>query len=89
MELSEVLRLLDIVAKKKRGFIRDGMRIGMFRLTIFPDGSGEVQGDWSKYDKEMCKEEKLLYEIFAVDGAIFEFSKTEELEAWLKEQSGA
>jgi hypothetical protein len=88
MELSEILRRLNEVAKKKKGIIRDGMRVSMFRLFLFPDGSGEVQADWSKYDKEMCREEKILHEIFSVDGPIFEFNNVGELEAWLKEQSG-
>jgi hypothetical protein len=88
MEMIEILRRLGTVEKRKGGVLRDGMQIGMIRLVLFSDGSGEVQADWAKYDEEMCREEKLLHAIFSVDGPIFEFEKIEQLEAWLVEQSG-
>jgi hypothetical protein len=88
MEIKEVSRLLGVIEEKKWGVVRDGMKARMFRLVLFMDGSGEIQADWSQYREDMCHAEKVLHEIFSVDGPIFEFSNTGELEAWLKEQSG-
>jgi hypothetical protein len=88
MELTEILRRLDEVAKKKKGIIRDGMKAGMTHLVIFSDGSGAVQAEWSEYNEGMCKEEKLLRQILSEESPIFEFDKVGELEAWLVEQSG-
>jgi len=83
MDINRICRLLSIVEKKKLPGIRDNMRIGMLRLLIFPDGSGQVVADWSKYRKEMCREEKLLHEIFSVEGPLFEFDNPIQLEDWL------
>jgi len=89
MEIKEVSRLLGVIEEKNWGVVRDGMKARMFRLVLFADGSGEIQADWSHYREDMCRAERVLHEILSVDGPIFEFSKTEELEAWLKEQGGA
>ena len=87
MTLKEILEMLDIVEKKKTKGLRDEMRISMLRLVFFGDGSGMVDADWSKYRKDMCGEEVLLRQIFSVESAIFEFSKIEELEEWLKREA--
>ena len=87
MTLEEILKKLDAIEKEKVKDIRDDMLINTIRLSLFPDGSGEVVADWSKYRKDMRREEALLHQIFSVDGPIFEFNNIKELEIWLEEHT--
>ena len=87
MTLAELLKKLDAIEKEKVKDIRDDMLINTIRLSLFPDGSGEVVADWSKYRKDMRREEALLHQIFSVEGPIFEFNNIKELETWLEDMT--
>lgn len=87
MTIEEAIRKLAVIEKEAAKGIRDNMTISMLRFVIFADGSGLVEADWAKCRAEGCWEEKFLHRIFTIDGPIFEFSKVEELEEWLKEKA--
>jgi hypothetical protein len=87
MTIQEMVAKLNAIEDFKTKGIRDNMRINLLHLVIYGDGSGLVQADWSKYRNDMCKEERLLHQIFSTEGPLFEFTRIEELEEWLTKEA--
>jgi len=80
---SQLLKRLRLVEERFTKGVKDNMRVNTVHLRLFPDGSGMVDAEWSKYKKDACLEENLLHTIFSEESALFEFSNIEELSAWL------